>query len=325
MSAFVVRAAEEGQPIAGVSDELLNGRARIGWSSTDDQDLRVLLDNLEAGEPLNVHQKEARRCLGFLTRVQIGDYLLYPHQPAGGQFTVVHVAGPYHYSDTEECFDPNFRSFRPCTMVTEAVDMYDNICPSQLRHRLGRPGRFSQVYDTRPLELFLDALPYQGQPQDDPNTLPVQRIHNDLRRILPDAIRREFSQADLSRRFCAALFDRMGYSAEVQEGPGEAGSDLIVTVGNALLPTEFRVGVQAFAYEGEIQEAALGQKLQQLVCGWNNNALNYGVLLTTGRCGQDAKTRLSNHNRENPDKQVKLVEADDLADMFIRYFPPVAE
>ena len=230
--------------------------------------------------------------LGFLTRVKLEDYLLYPHQPDRGQFLVVQVTDKYGYSTDEDGLSGDFRSFRPCVLKTpEPADMYDEIVPSQLRHRLGCPGRFSQVWDTSSLFIFLEGLPEAGRQQDGSNRASVRRIHNELRRNLPEALHREFSRADLSRRFCSELFERMGYSSEVQEGPGEAGSDVVVTVGNPLLPDEFRIGVQAFAYEGIVQEGALKPKLKQLLGGWAENSLDYGVLLTTGCCSEASQDR----------------------------------
>ena len=202
--------------------------------------------------------------------------------------------------------------------------MYDQIVSSQLRHRLGRPGRFSQVYDTAPLFGFLED-PHEDTGKTDPNRISemsLQRIHDGLREKLPEALHREFSRADLSRQFCRVLFDRMGYTTDVQEGPYEAGSDVVVTVDNPLLPGEFRIGVQVFSYEGDVQESALQPKLDQLLRGRETNSLNYGVLLTTGRCSEAAVAALRNHNKEKPDRRVRLIEGDDLADLFLKHFPP---
>ena len=97
-NAYVVKAVTDeypSQPIPGVFDELIDGRARIGWSYSDDLDLRLLHRKLEEGDELDEDEQHARRCLGFLTRVNADDYLLYPHQPDRGQFTVVQVKGDY--------------------------------------------------------------------------------------------------------------------------------------------------------------------------------------------------------------------------------------
>ena len=282
-AAYVVKAVVEGQPFPRVFDELKAGRARIGWSYQDDLDLRLLVTRIEQGEQLNQDERDAKRCLGFLTRVESEDYLLYPHQPVRGRFSVVQVKGDYDYSTDKDGLDEDFRSFRPCLLKTpKPVAMYDEIVPSQLRHRLGRPGRFSQVYDTAPLFRFLKDLPCQGQLQGDSNQMSemsLQRIHGGLRKGLADALYSEFGRADLPRQFCRELFERMGYTPDVQEGPYEAGSDVVVTVPDRLLPeeVEIRIGIQVFSYVGEVQESDLQSKLDQLLRGWETNSLNYGV------------------------------------------------
>ena len=319
--AFVVKTVNNWQPVLGVFNELKAGRARIGWSWLDNLDLRLLLEKIEQEKPLDGNEQAARRCLGFLTRVKSEDYLLYPHQPDRGKFSVVQVTGEYDYSTDED-----FRSFRPCSLKTpKPVDMYDAIVPSQLRHRLGRPGRFSQVYDTAPLLKFLEDLPRQGDCKTTSNQMSkmsLQRIHKDLREKLPKALHREFSRADLSRQFCRVLFERMGYTPEVQEGPYEAGSDVVVTVANPLLYGEFRVGVQVFSYNEDVQESALQTKLDQLLRGWATNSLDYGVLLTTGRCSEAAVAALRDHNEKDSKRLVRLIEGNDLADLFLQHFPP---
>ena len=331
--AFVVKALDDdGWPIPGVFEELRAGRARIGWSSRDDQCLRSIQEKVDRGEPLNGAQQEAKRCLGFLTRVAPEDYLLYPNQPEKGWFCVVWVTDDYDYS-TEKveglAWDSgDFRSFRPCELITtEPVAMYDEIVPDQFRQRLGRPGRFSEVYDTGPLFIVLAGLPKAGHLQDGSNRSAIERIHDELRDKLPDTISREFGQANLSRNFCRELFERMGYSVDsvaVQEGPAEAGSDVVVTVGDLLLPyrVEFQIGVQVFSSKGIVQGSYFKSKLDQLLQGWDDNRLDYGALLTTGRCSEEAREVLRIHNQNAPNRLVRLIDGDELADLFLRYFPP---
>ena len=115
---YVVKTVHEGQPFPGVFDELKAGRARIGWSYEDNLDLRVLQDRIEQGKPLDEEQQKARRCLGFLTRVKPEDYLIYPHQPDRGQFSVVQVKGEYDYSTQKDGLKEDFRSIRACLLTT---------------------------------------------------------------------------------------------------------------------------------------------------------------------------------------------------------------
>lgn len=313
MATFVVKAMDRfGVPKDGVFDELKAGKARIGWSYDDKLDLRKIKHKLEAGSRLDADEADAKRCLGFLIRVEKGDTLIYPHQPARGQFAVVEVTGDYEYSDKDNAISGDFRSVRSCTFKTSA-SMYDDSVPSQLRYRLGRPGRFSEVSDTRPLHEFLD--PEAG-------TTPLERIHKQIRKFLPDAIRRQYSEHDLSREFLPVLFERMGYDSDVQEGPREAGSDLVVYLDSPLLPEtkEIRIGVQAFAYKDVVTTKNLQGKLKQLLAGWEQNKLDYGVLLTTGNCGEDGRNLVAAHNKQTPDKQVRLIDGPELADLFRKYF-----
>ncbi len=325
---YVVKTTDdEGETILGIFNELQSGYARIGWSWQDNLDLRLINEKIQRGNELDRDEQEAKRCLGFLTRPVIGDYFIYPHQPSRKQFCVVEVTGEYNYSAEKNGIEGDFRSFRHCSLKTPVpVHWEDEIVPSQLRQRLGSPGRFSEVSDTRPFFEFLQDLSSAGRRQDGSNQAILNRIYRQLRTNLPNLLSAEFSRADLSRRFCSELFERMGYSFNVQEGPTEAGSDVVVTLGSPLLPdnVEFRIGVQVFAYTGTIEAEDLWGKLAQLLRGWDDNSLNYGALLTTGHCRERAKEVLQDHNRNNPTRLVRLIEGEDLADLFLQYFPPTS-
>ena len=326
--AFVVKTADSQWPIPGIFDELRRGRARIGWSSANDQDLRKIQKKVDEGKPLNEAQVAAKRCLGFLNRVGKEDYLLYPNQPERGRFCIAQVTGKYGYSNADAGIWNDFRSFRPCELISsEPVAMYDEIVPDQFRQRLGRPGRFSEVYDTGPLSIVLSGLPKAGNLQDGSNQSAIERIHDELREKLPNAISREFGRANLARNFCRELFDRMGYavdSVSVQEGPSEAGSDVVVTVGDHLFPdmVEFQIGVQVFSAKGSVSAPFVRGKLNQLLKGWDDNNLHYGTLLTTGYLSDEAREVLRMHNQASPDHLVRLIDGEELADLFLKYFPP---
>lgn len=320
MKAWIVRTIKKWDPPSPqVSRDLRSGWARIGWSQRDDLDLRILDEHIRAGRPLDSDQRLAKRCRPFYTKVAVDDYLLYPHQPERDRFSIVRVTGDYDYEQSTD----DFRSRRPCEFL-DHVHVRDEIVPSQLRNHLARQGRLFQIRDIRPFALFLEALPDAGNRDDGTGRAAIARIHKQLRQNLPDALHREFGRAELSRQFCRNLFDRMGYAFEVQEGRSERGSDVIVSVGDPLLPEDVsvRVGVQVFSYTGKVEEDALRAKLDQLLSGWTDNTLDYGLLLTTGRCTSDAKKEIDEHNRKNPKQLVRLIEGDDLADLFLQNFRP---
>lgn len=323
---FIVKTTDNnGNPIPGVHEELKRDKARIGWSYEDDLDLRKIENSINNGDQLNETQRGARRCLRFLVAISRGDILIYPHQPERGKFSVVEVTGDYGYSSQEESLDGDFRSFRPCRLkIQQPINIYDSIIPAQLRNRLGRPGRFSEMYHTEPFWGVLHNIDRAGNPEDSTHNEREKRIYEKLYGPLSEELYTEYNQADLSRRFCRELFERMGYDADVQEGPTEAGSDVVVTVGDWLLgeETTFRVGVQVFAYRGDIAPSSLEHKLGQLLSGWEANALDFGALLTTGHCTDKARELIHQHNYNNPKKKVRLIEGDELAARFLRYFPP---
>lgn len=314
-----------GQPVAGVFEELKAGRARMGWSWDGTLDLRVIWEKLKQGKPLDEKQKGAKRCLNFLRYVNLGDYIIYPHQPKRGQFSVVKITGEYYYSKaTDGLGGGDFRSIRHCSLETPSpVGMRDKIVSPTLYYRLGRPGRFSQVHNSKPFFDFLKALPEAGQQQDDSISANIKKIYEVLGKPLPGMLKDEFPRQDLSRKLCPKLFERMGYACVVQEGRYEAGSDLIVTVHSPLLPGNgVTVGVQVFAFEGDVAEASLKIKLDQLLEGWEANSLDSGVLLTTGNCVPAAEGLIEKYNEDNPDRPVHLIDGDELAELFLQHFPP---
>ena len=324
---YVLKAVDnDGTPIDGVFDELQAGRARMGWSYQDHLDLRVIVAQWEAGQALDAYEDEARKCCRrFLTDVEIGDYLFYPHQPVRRHFTAVRVTGDYDYSPADQALSGDFRSCRPCRLVTpEPINFDDAIVPPRLRQLLGVRGAFFSPNNQGLFFEFLADLPAAGRLQDGSNASSLRRIHSRLQETLPGMLHREFPAANLSRRFCSDLLERMDETYELQEGPSEVGSDIVVTVTHPFLPenVDIRIGVQVFSYEDRVEEWALQAKLEQLLEGWEHNSLTYGALLTTGRCRDEARELLRAHNHNNPNRLVRLIEGEDLADLFLKYFPP---
>lgn len=134
-------------PIAGVYSELIAGRARIGWSYSDELDLRNIARDIWDDRALTDEQKDAKRCLPFFTGIQMHDVLWYPGIPAAHKVTVVRVTGDYDYDhgingvyDSGEGYD--FRSFRPCEAVAHSLDVEGG---TKVHEWLNTPGRIGQA------------------------------------------------------------------------------------------------------------------------------------------------------------------------------------
>lgn len=320
--AYVVKTKDEGGSIyKGVFESLMRGTARIGWSYLDNLDLRIIKDCIEKKQwdQLDQNQKDAWRCHGFLDWVNCGDYLVYPHQPEYGKITIVRVNGGYDYLPPSEALNEDFRSSRSCEIITKTpVDWYDTIVHPRLRKKLGLQGRFYTIYDTDLLKILIEQSDKAGAVED---WNPAKRVGHILGSIAPQVavlLQREFPRHDLSR-FCDELFSSMGYSSKLQEGPGEQGSDLVVVVGNELLPRTFTIGVQCFSWEGSASQTELKRKLKQLLDGWDRNQLDYGVLLTTASCDLECHKLISTHNSDHRDQQIKLIDGKELATLVTRY------
>jgi len=324
---YVVKAISRDLPtysVPGVAEQLRDGKACIGWSYDERFDLRELQKKVHRGDEFTDSQeKDAWKCHGFLDRVEVGDYLIYPHQPSYGRFMVVQVTGPYTYLPEDESLNGDFRSCRPCKLITPShLDWRDPVVPPIMKRKMGLQGRFYRFYDEQAFEDFLKHLPEAGQEQQvDIPKYRIGRVAEKIAASLPDLLRDAYPTQDFTRILCDQLFGKMGYATDVrvQEGPYEHGADVIVTVGSPLFDDVFTVGVQAFAYSGAVDDRALGQKLEQLFSGWQHNGLDYGVLLTTGDCDEAAQAVVREHNAQNPEKKVKLIHGKAVGELFLQY------
>ena len=321
---FILKAWSYDYPrrtIPGVFESLQNGKARIGWSYEDRLDLRTLQERRRTGQNLDPEERDAWRCRRFLEELAYEDYLIYPHQNEYRKFVIAQITGDYDYAPTSDSLNGDFRSFRPCCLLTpDPIDWYDGIVPPIIRSKLGLRGRFFKLREElySQFKRLLNNLPRAGQSQDSLSRR-LERVTDGLTEHLPVLLHREFPQADLSS-LCAELFNRMGYSAELQEGPAERGSDIVVTAGIPLIEKDNTIGVQVFAFEGTVNTNSLQLKLSQLLSGWDNNALDYGVLLTTGTCDCSARNVIIDHNNANRSCPVRLIEGQELAELFLQYF-----
>jgi hypothetical protein len=249
--------------------------------------------------------------------VKLDDYLVYPQLPGRGEFCIASVAGEYGYLTGP----PDFRSFRPCKLLTpDPIEIHDAIVPPTIRRKLGLMGRFYELYDMDLFEQLLGALPQAGKLAEPGGTQRVARIFASIVPSVPLLVQKEFPAFDFSRILCRELFENMGYSVQVREGAYDFGTDLFVTVGDDLLPRTFAVGVQTFAWKGPASLTDLKGKLKQLLEGWTKNGLDFGVLMTTGQCGPEARDLVAEHNKNNPNRLVRLIDGDRVAQLFLTHF-----
>ena len=323
---YVVRTEDKNGPRPAIFASLQQGLARIGWSYTDACDLSLVKKALADGNP-TAEQNDAKRCLGFLERIRQGDRLLYPNTPDRGQFAVCEVVDDeYLFLAPEQALDGtnDFRSARRVRLLwEEPVSKDDPRVPPALRNRLGKQGRFTQMHDPSPLEDLLERLLSGLTPEQaaSPIGLLHARLKTELEQIvvgLGAKIQAGHPGKDLST-FIQGLLEQMGYEPVLQEGPREYGSDLVVEIMHELLPA-LRVGIQVFSWQGEAAADSVRRKLDQLLAGWERNALDFGLLVTTANATVKAREMIRKHNEAELARRVRLIDGHELSDLFIRHW-----
>jgi len=293
---------------------LRSGIARIGWSYSDDLDLRAIVEENKQGRwhMLTPAQQEAWYCHGFVDRAEVGDLLFYPDVPESGKFVVAKVTDGYSFLPAKDAIGGDFRSARKCELVTSLpISRSDGIVHPWLCRRLGLQGRFYELYDEKAVEFTLDRY-RAGQ---------AGQTEADVRDALEELMESIAKDTDWSRFFpgaklsniLASIFEERGYSVQLTEGPAERGSDLVVTIEDELLANPIVVGIQVGSYLGDVSPGQVRRKLRQLLNGWEVNHLDSGVLILAGKCGADARQVVEDHNKENAERKVKILDGSDLA------------
>ena len=296
-------------------ESLQKGSARIGWSWLDNLDLSQIISG--NWNEFDGNQQDAWYCHGFIDRAQIGDLLFYPNVPEFGKFSVAKITGEYRFLSADESLDGDFRSARNCELLTKRpVSKSDEIVAPVLRARLDLRGRFYQLYADEEIADFLNRLPEAGTATADISAT-LEKMLEEAAKSMESKWSRMFPQKDLSKVLAQLLMDR-GDTVEYKEGPGERGADLIVSMENEFLREPILIGVQVGSYEDKVWPNKVVEKLNQLLSGWKDNKLNYGALVLAGKCEDDAQAVINEHNKNNPDKKVILLDGRDLALLALR-------
>ena len=317
MSAYVVRtefpSRDAGQRFWR---SLQGGRARIGWSYDNTLDLKMIVDETNIGQwrKLSAPQQAAWYCHGFIDRALAGDLLFYPHVPERNHLIIVRLTdGPYRLLDESEAIEQDFRSARPCEVLTRApVSMDDAIVPIPVRHKLGLQRRFYELKDEQAVSDLVAKLSNAG------NRLAATPLERLAERVAEHRTQAEAAFAtDLARQFPThrlsemvhLLFRANGDQTDYQEGRSENGSDIVLSIDNPVLLRPMRVGIQVKAYSGNVSPQELQRALTQLLNGWEANRLDAGALVITGDINAAAREVLNAHNRENHRQPVRLLDA----------------
>jgi hypothetical protein len=244
------------------------GIGRIGWSYDDTLDLAHIIKETTEGRwrDLSQPQQAAWYCHGFIDRAEPGDLLFYPHVPERYQLAIVRVTkGSYSLLPPDDAIEEDFRSSRPCELLVQRpLSMDDAVVPIPIRHKLRLQRRFYRLTDDDEIAALIARLPSAGSAVA---KTPLERLSE---RIGEHRAKAEAAFAvDLAHQFPAKRLSELvdlllragGDQTEYQEGAGEHGSDIVLSVDNPVLLRPIRVGIQVAAYDGAVSPETMASKL----------------------------------------------------------------
>ena len=166
-------------------------------------------------DSLDGEQKDAWYCHGFVDVAKDGDLLFYPHVPDYGLFCIVKPVGGYQFVNSEDEIEGDFRSSRPCELVTpDPINKLDAIVPEVIRHKLSLQRRFYQLnVDPTDIDFLLRDLPERAAAVTT-HALSFSRMMDAAHRDLAKRWTSFFPAANLSRflaeghvRQCGVIFE----------------------------------------------------------------------------------------------------------------------
>lgn len=268
--AWAFRTARDfGSLIAG---ELERGVLRQGWGYDEDLNLDVVAAKRDAKEHLSdaqasVWRYQWRMLVGRDGAMKVGDFVVVPHQPESGRWSVWRITGDYFWDPLDTPGHINGTDFGHAIPVEPVIPLVHPRAPGvtgQLWRRMkARPRLFS-------LHEFVDDLARLAD--QDPKTLEqpavlAQRLESAQRethRTLTKRLTNEIQASEfevLVKRLAGALYG--SDDVRVVAGPSEKGADVEVVATDALgLPQH--IVIQVKQWTGTTDEHAFARALEQI-------------------------------------------------------------
>lgn len=213
-----------------ITQSLLSGEGRFGWSFIDNADLNILKQRINANG-WNSLSKEEQACYqSFLLELKSGDYVVYINMPSQGKCTSARVTGQYFWKkEKEDDFNHRF-PVDPKSVIV--FDRNDAIVTPALSARLKLQGRYWRVYAKNDFEILLkqysEGKPGNARTLQTNRNLLSEKILQDLENITK-LIQETHPNYDLEG-FLAEVFKNVPGIKEVHlnGGAGDHGADIIL-------------------------------------------------------------------------------------------------
>jgi hypothetical protein len=313
--------------------ELEAGRLRQGWGYRADQDLNLLRSLRERSEPMSSDQQASWRGNRRLSDsepdgVRVGDFVLVPHVPQHGMWSLAQVNGPYRFVDpTEENSDgfADYGHVLPVELLNSKerpISPYEEGVAASLRQTMGVRSRMWNVDALGPEIEALVQLLKSGEP-------PAVAASNRLPKVLDaaqaaawDEIHRQYHGAEFERP-CVLLLEALYGEGNVEHtgGSGERGADAICTFNDPLgIPHRLAVQIKMWSWD-----AGWTRPLEQIKQAYGAyEGITGGIILSTSegvthefeerRLELEAELRIP----------IRVILRDELVQLFVANLPRLA-
>ena len=302
-------------------DELRKGKARFGWSYSDETNLTRIKEKIEkkGWDVLSNAEKESWSHAHFMLEyVRVGDFLVYINMPGYGKCTVVKITGKY---DFDKIWDPDeegdFRHYLPCELIS-TFERNSNIVHPYLRRRLGLQGSWWRIYARDEFDELLDEIKVSGTGKD-----VKQRLEGEMNRYL-DRITEELYRLFPGKTLedlLVNVFKNMPDIINVRKGPDKNGADLEIVFETGPefdgLHTSELCAVQVKSYEGEM---GYTQAIDDIRRAFKSNSdYTCGLIVSTAlKMSANFESELEKLRNET-EKKIGVLLGKDLARVIIKY------
>jgi hypothetical protein len=313
-----------------VAGELAQGRLRQGWGWTDEQDLRAISANSQAGKALTDAQKSTwrgnRRLLDSEPDgVRLGDLVLLPHQPSHGSWSLGRVSGPYRWEHPTELnsYDmPDYGHILPIEMVSTCpIHPFEDAVSARLRQTMRNMSRMWNIDALGPDVDELAEACSQGAVAPPPAVDRLPKVLSAVEAATWEALQKQFHGAEFERP-CVLLLEALYGDGNVEHtgGSGERGADAIVTDEDPLGVTH-RLAVQIKMWSWDADWTRPLEQIRQASGAYEG--ITGGVILSTS---ERTSERFEEHRRRLESElriPIRVVLRQELVRLFVAHLPEI--
>ena len=328
MSIFALKVSEDmrNTVFTSLKDE---GIARFTWSYVEEGNLLTIREqiNNSGWNSLNDHQKDCWKA-NFMLNIQPNDYIVYINVPSYGECTIAQVTSEYFWGwdkykmDGSHCLHIDKDSIQVFNRNDEGI-------PSNLSRRFKLQGKYWKIYLENEFAKLVDDLKKGNL--SGKNATPESRltscINSNVKTYLSKICEelQKFHTGKHLEELIASILRNIPNveNVQIKSGTSDKGGDIIFEYKNELgdilgFQKIEKVAIQVKSYEGTISNT---QAIEDLRNVFNyDDKITTGIIMTTATLvGENFENKLSDLEKEFPEKNVSIINGSDFANWILKY------